>query len=130
LLDRIGYGHEHDRNCRRCLLGGDQCRGGVDHEDVGLELDQLPGEGLPLTGIVGLPASVDLDIARRYPPQLLEASPQRRGLFLALRIARRPSHQHANPPHAAGLLSTRRKRPRCCDAAEKRNKIAPFQPIE
>jgi hypothetical protein len=70
---------------------------------------------------------VDLDIARRYPPQLLEASPQRRGLFLALRIARRPSHQYADPSDAARLLGSRRERPRRRRAAEQGDEFAPPQ---
>jgi hypothetical protein len=44
---------------------------------------------------------------------------------LSFWIALSIRHQHTDPPHALGLLRSRRKRPRNRRAAEKRDELAP-----
>jgi hypothetical protein len=51
-------------------------------------------------------------------------------LGLPHRIACVRAPQHAETPHAVGLLRARRERPRDCRAAEQRDELAPFQLIE
>src|SRR5262249_38395393 len=71
------------------------------------------------------PVIVRLDVASFRPTQALQRLAERRNARLCLRIALGKAHQHADPPHPAGLLRLRRNRPRG-RAAEKRDELAPF----
>ena len=57
------------------------------------------------------PAKVDPNIAANGPARFLEALQERREAHLSFRIVRGEVHQHADPPHALGLLRARRERP-------------------
>jgi hypothetical protein len=65
------------------------------------------------------PAIVNLDLAALGPTQLPERLPKRGNAGLSFRIAFRKIHQHADAPHALGLLRPHRDRPRCHRAAER-----------
>jgi hypothetical protein len=45
--------------------------------------------------------------------------------LISARIAFAVPHQHADPPHSAGLLPARRERPRRC-GPEPRDELPPF----
>src|SRR5262245_4766521 len=66
------------------------------------------------------PTSVDPQIATVHPAQFTQLTHKRCELRLGFRI----THQHADAPHALGLLRGRRDRPRR-RAAEQRNELAP-----
>jgi hypothetical protein len=55
---------------------------------------------------------------------LLETLHKRRNAGLRFRVVRTDSHEHADAPHLAALLRTRRERPSSC-AAEKADELAP-----
>jgi hypothetical protein len=54
---------------------------------------------------------------------LLQAFLQRGEASLTVRIARGAAHQHADLPHALGLLRTGGERPRGCCTSDKQNKF-------
>ena len=58
------------------------------------------------------PAVVDPHVAAVGPAQLLQRLQERRDAGLAFRIVRGHVHEHADAPHALGLLRPRRERPR------------------
>ena len=70
------------------------------------------------------PASVDPDVAALCPPELLEPLPECGDEGLSFPVALGIAHQHADPPHALGLLRARRERPRSCRAPEERDEVA------
>ena len=66
------------------------------------------------------PPSVDPHVAAVGPAQLLQPLHERPDAGLPFRIVRGRGHQHADAPHALGLLRARRERPRDCPAAKHR----------
>src|SRR5262249_33660631 len=54
---------------------------------------------------------------------------ERRASGLPQRILRGRVHQHTDPPHALGLLRTRRERPSSRRAAEERDELAALHSI-
>src|SRR5258708_35957281 len=72
---------------------------------------------------------VHLDVASFRPTQALQRLAERCNARLCLRIALGKAHQHADPPHPAGLLRVCRERPRGNRAAEEQYELAPPHPI-
>src|SRR5262252_8791584 len=72
------------------------------------------------------PVIVHLDVASFRPTQALQRLAERCNARLCLRIALGKAHQHADPPHPAGLLRARREWTRHRRAAEQRDEFAPF----
>ena len=62
-------------------------------------------------------------------PELLKSLPERRDAGLSFRVALGEGHQHADAPHAIGLLRARRERPRSRRAAEQRDELAALHSI-
>src|SRR5260370_17898682 len=71
-----------------------------------------------------MPAIHDLDVLTRQPSQCRQPPAKCRSLSLGLRVAFRPTHQHADPLHAVSLLRASLKRP-SRRAAEQRDELAP-----
>src|SRR5262249_10683224 len=103
-------------------------RGGCDSRknEIGLQRDEFLREPPSRLRIFGrCPAGVEPDIAGLHPPELLKSLPEcgeeRRSFQVVLGIA----HQHADPPHALGLLRAC-GRPADCSAAENRSDLPPL----
>jgi hypothetical protein len=88
----IGNGNEHYGDGAGRLSRGDQRRRGIGDDDVDRQVDQLLGLRSRANGVTRRPAKFDLHVARRRPTELLEASPQCRGLVLPLRIIGGAAH--------------------------------------
>src|SRR5262245_19536554 len=71
------------------------------------------------------PVIVHLDVASFRPTQALQRLAERCNARLCLRIALGKAHQHADPPHPAGLLPARRERPDGYTAAKKCDEFPP-----
>ena len=90
--------------CSSAAVVGVLCR----ENEFGLQRDEFLRESLHRPRVVGCrPASVDPDVAALRPPELLESLPERRDAGLSFRVALGIGHQHADPPHAIGLLRAR-----------------------
>ena len=84
--DRIGYGHEHDRDCRS-LVGQSAGYGcGVTKDSIGPKVDELFCERLHPIRIASGPANFDTEIAAFRPAQLRKRIAERRDLRLQSRI--------------------------------------------
>ena len=95
-----------------------------DKNEVGLQRDEFLGESLSRLRVAGCrPAIVDPDVAALYPSELPKPVAERGDEGLSFRVALGIPHQHANPPHPAGLLRPRRERPRR-RTAEQRDELA------
>src|SRR6516165_11624223 len=75
------------------------------------------------------PAEFDLDVLPLHPAELAQPLAECRNPGLNFRIALGIRHQHADPPHAFGLLRARRQRPRGSRSAEQRDELAPRHSI-
>src|SRR5262249_18120076 len=71
------------------------------------------------------PALIDPQVAPDSPAQLLQFLQKGAKSGLSFGIVRGQRHEHADAPHAVGLLRARRQRPRRCRAAEKRDELPP-----
>ena len=76
-------------------------------DHVGLQGDQLFRERLKLICPAGRKARVDADIAALRPSEPFEPLPECREARLHFRIVLGEAHQHADAPHALGLLRAR-----------------------
>src|SRR5262245_20355044 len=74
------------------------------------------------------PSKVDAHVAALGPAELLEGLPESDRAHLSLGIALLVHHEHADPPHALGLLRA------CgepqCSRADTRYELAPFHLLE
>jgi hypothetical protein len=64
-------------------------------------------------GIAVTPANIDPHVVAIDPAQFLQALQERREARLCFLIIRSQAHEHADAPHALGLLRVRDGRPRC-----------------
>ena len=71
------------------------------------------------------PSDIDPNVAADRPARLLQPLLKRGDAGLRFAIVRGDGHEHADPPHAFGLLRPRRERPRCRRTAEQRDELAP-----
>ena len=104
------------------VTGVDVCE---DH--VGLQVDQLFREHPHPVDVAGGPTNVHPQIAAIGPTQLRKPLRERGEPGLSLRIVFVARHQHADPPHAVGLLRARRQRPRR-RAPKPRDELPPPHP--
>src|SRR5262249_23462600 len=74
------------------------------------------------------PASIDAHVAADCPAQERQPLMKRREERLESRIVRGGRQEHADAPHALGLLRMRRERP-CARAAEKGDELASLHSI-
>src|SRR5215475_6948725 len=70
------------------------------------------------------PTPVNADVAILRPTELLKSLPKRRVAVLSFPVVLGKRLEHADAPHAVGLLRARRVRPRGRGATEQRNEIA------
>ena len=80
-------------------------------------------------GFACAPTVLDPQVAADGPAQFLQPLRERRDADRCVRIVRGDVHEHADAPHALGLLRARRKRPRRRRAAEQRDELAPLHSI-
>src|SRR5262249_934248 len=79
-----------------------------------------------IDGVAQAVAIIDPHVAAIDPAQLFQALHERRIPFLGIGIGfEGTAREHADPPHAFGLLRARRERPGCDRTAEKRYELAP-----
>ena len=122
--DRIAHARKDDRDRPRPLLDGSGRRGSACHDDVGLQADQLPRERWYPIDVIAVQPKVHPQVAAIGPTQLYKPLHERGKPALCLRIAFVVSHQHADAPHAVGLLRPRHHRPRR-RAPETRDELSP-----
>ena len=110
--DRIGDNREHDRHGAGRLQQRPHGRGAVGQDDVRRERGQFRCVSANFGGIGRGPADVDPDVAADGPAQLRQPLKERPDAGLKFRIIRGYGQQHADAPHALGLLRARHERPR------------------
>src|SRR5262249_43463682 len=98
-------------------------------KDVGCKCYQLGGGVSNAFGIAASPTRLDSQIAALHPAEPPQFSLKRRKAPVHFRIVSHGDLQHADPPHALGLLRPRRQRPRCRRAAEQRDELAAVHSI-
>jgi hypothetical protein len=126
LGNRVGHVRKDDRDRPRLPLDGSGRRGPKCHDDVGLQADQLLRErSYPIDVIAG-PPKVHQHVTAIGPTQDRKRLSERRNENLPLRIVFVELHEHANAPHAVGLLRVRRERPRRHRAPEPHDELPPF----
>src|SRR5262249_35460430 len=128
-VDGVGDQNEHDRHGAGGTLQRDDGVVATGQNDLRAERDQLRPVLTRTLGIAGAPALADPHVAAVGPAQLLQALQEGREASLAFRTVRARAHEHADPPHALGLLRARRERPRYRRAAEERYECAPLHSI-
>jgi hypothetical protein len=74
--------------------------------------------------VAGSPADIDLHVAAVRPPQLCQPLKERSDAGLSFGVLRGQRHEHADAPHALGLLRPRRQRP-CNRRAAERDELPP-----
>src|SRR5262249_39956584 len=114
---------------RRLQQGRNSCRAAAGNEHVGRERGQFGRMPAKAVGIGRGPARVNLHVAANRPAQLRQCLQKRPDAHLRIWIVRRQGHEHADAPHAVGLLLARRERPRR-RAAEQSDFRAPLHPLE
>jgi hypothetical protein len=109
--DRVDHNDEQDRHgSGRLQQRCHGCGAAASDEDVGRERRQFGRVPAKVVGIGRGPARVDPHLATVDPaPQRLM---ERLNAGLKFRIVRGRGHQHADPPHALGLLRAHGERPR------------------
>src|SRR5262249_17832752 len=75
-------------------------------------------------GVAACPPVIDHHIAALPPAQLLQAPHECRFMKLCFRVVLTDRLEHADAPHALGLLRASGERPCRCRAAEQRDEIA------
>jgi hypothetical protein len=125
--DRIRGQREYDRHGAGCLEQRAHGHAAGCKNGVRRERHQFRGVTANALGIAHAPADVDLQVATVGPTQLLEPLNERCHAGLCFRIVRGERREHADPPHALGLLSPRRERPRHHRTAEQRDELATLQ---
>jgi hypothetical protein len=111
--DRIGNVRENNGDGMCLLQQRERSRCVLRQNEVGLSCDHFPSKSLRHC-IGGSPTSVDSDIAALRPADLLEPILERRDPSLSFLAVFGKRHQHADPPHALGLLRA------CCARPHRR----------
>jgi hypothetical protein len=123
IAHRVGDARKYDRDRPRLALecGGPRSR--VREDCVGSQIDQLFREHPHQVDIAGGPTNVHPQITAIDPTQLLKPLRERGEPGLRLGIGFAQCHEHADPPHAVGLLRPRRERPSDRRAAHQRDEL-------
>jgi hypothetical protein len=109
-LTSIILNSEAPRGVRGLECSGRRSRTSEDH--IGLQTDQLLREYPQPVNIPGGPANIHPQVAAFSPTQLGKSLREPGEASLSLRIVFVECQEHADPPHAVGLLRPRRERPR------------------
>ena len=112
LADRISNRHKNNGNGRCHLPHGDERRGAIGNQDLGLRSNQFLSEFQRFCGVGHRPARFDMKCFSLRPAAFRESVTKGRELLLPFGIIDFPRHQHADPAYAFALLRTRRQRPR------------------
>src|SRR5262249_43930208 len=96
----------------RLPLDGNGRRGRACQDDVGLKPDQLLRERLYSIDVAAAPTEVHPHVAANGPAQVRERLSERRDVSLRHGIVFVAPLEHADAPHAFGLLRARHPRPR------------------
>src|SRR6516162_76438 len=123
--DRIRHLHKHDRQRASSLLQRHHGRPASGQDDVRGERNQLRRLLANLGGIGRGPADIELYVAADAPACFLQSLLKCPHAGLKLSIIRIGGQEHADAPHALGLLRACPKRPRDGRAAEQRDELAP-----
>src|SRR5262245_13748281 len=110
----LGSVQDLDKDDWYCVGLDSQCgqsRRSVDDDDVRCRAHQLFCQRMRAVNVARGPVIVRLDVASFRPTQTLQRLAERRNARLCLRVALGKAHQHADPPHPAGLLRARQERP-------------------
>jgi hypothetical protein len=124
LADRIADTCENDRYCACRLLQRRDTRRSDGKYHFRPYTDQFRRVKLYAFRIGTSPMIIDLQVAAFAPAPFLHPLPECHNASLCLRIVYGHPTEHADPPHAIGLLSTRRHRPRRC-APDPRDELPP-----
>src|SRR5262249_50060976 len=123
--DRVCNVHEYDRNRLGDLLEGYDSRAtGSSHDHIRQGGDQFFRLRLRLSAN-GRRTYIDADIAVLSPTEPLQLLPERGQPCLIFLIIFGSAKQHADAPHALGLLRERGERPSGRTNAEKSDELAP-----
>ena len=104
----IGHQHEHDGDGPRLLQHRPGGRRGARQNEVGLKPDQFLRQSSHRLDIHRRPARLDVDIATLCPPGLAQLVSERCDPGFPFNVALGIFHEHADVPHAVGLLRARR----------------------
>ena len=124
--DRIGDDREHDRHGAGRLQQRRHGRGASGQDDVRRERDQFRRVFASVVGICRAPQRMSIRTLRpSVQPNC--CSPCRNAAMRACASGSSAArvHEHADAPHALGLLRARRERPRSCRAAQNAEKFPP-----
>jgi hypothetical protein len=102
--------------------------GSACQDDVGLQANQLLRERWYSIEVAAGPTKVHPHVAAVDPAQVSERLRERKEAGLHHGLVFVVRHEHADAPHAVALLRPRRKRPRRCHTAEKRDRLAAIDP--
>src|SRR5262245_55888119 len=125
--NRVEDLHEDDRYRPGLLQQRRQNRRAGGKNDVRRERDQFGSIFADPHRVARGPTDVDLQVATLAPTELLKSLAKCCQSAQRLLVIVSPRQQHADPPHALGLLRARRERPRHRRAAEQRDELAPPQ---
>ena len=115
--DRIGDTTNTTGICGVACLQRRHGESATDQDEIRRQRNQLRR----VAGAVNSPsrrAVLDPNVAAHDPAQLPQALTKGRDGVLTIPVRPRTDHEHADPPHALGLLRARRERPRRRRAAE------------
>jgi hypothetical protein len=118
--DGIGDDRKYDRHRARRLQQRSHGRGAMRQDDVRRHRGQFCRVFANDVGIASAPAIIDPQVAADDPSQLPQLLQERPDAELCFRVVRGEGQEHADAPHALGLLRPRRERPRHRRAAERR----------
>src|SRR3974377_568331 len=96
-------------------------------DDIRRKRNHLGHIGQMALSLPYAPAVVDAQVSTLAPAQFGERLQERGAAGTCLRIVRSEIHKYPDAPHLVGLLRTRRERPSCRRATEKRYEIAAVQ---
>jgi hypothetical protein len=100
----IGDQGENHRNRGRQVAERLDRRRAVDDNQVRFEIDDFLGQSPRFLEIPCGPPIVQVDILPLLPAALLQSLLQRFDAWLGFGVIFTDAHQHADPPHPAGLL--------------------------
>src|SRR5262249_32663508 len=128
--DRISHLCEYDRQGAGSLLQRHHGRLIAGENSIRPHPHEVSSEGSQALRSPAWPALLDVDIAIFDPPEILQATAERRHAELAFGVILcQPRNQHADAPHPLALLRARHERPRRRRAAEQREELAALHSI-
>src|SRR5262245_37420105 len=127
--DRIAHLCEYDRQGAGSVLPRHHGRLIAGENSIRPHPHEFGSEASQALVIPAWPALLDVEVATFDPPEILQATAERRHAELAFGVLlRQPRNQHADAVHLLTLLCAHRERPRRC-AAEHSDELAPLHSI-